>query len=244
MTSALVNSGPGLEEILTPEGVNLELAVAPAGSRAGAAVLDFLIVLGVSIGLSLLAAVPFPGEWITAVATLAIFLVQNLYFTWFEVRGGGATPGKRQARIRVVDARGGPLRAEAIVTRNLVRNIEVFLPLVVLLNPEAAFPSAPGWAVIIGIVWIVLFALLPLFNRQRRRIGDLIAGTLVVRDPRVFLLTDLGSVVAPEKPEGPTIGATYAFGPGQLQSQGPDPLAKLRNPDLLGNLAPSTPEHS
>jgi uncharacterized RDD family membrane protein YckC len=161
-----------LREVVTPEGVPLRFAVALAGDRLGAFVLDLLlvagIVLAIVIPLALLAARGLlEGDLVVAVAILAIFLVRTFYFAFFELSWQGQTPGKRRLRIRAVEARGGPLTAEAIVARNLTRELE-------------------------------LFGFLPLFNRDRLRVGDLVAGTVVVRTPDAVLLEDLATARARE----------------------------------------------
>lgn len=184
-------------EVVTPEGVPVAFHVAPAGDRVAALVLDLVIVLG-SLFLALLAfaLAGVDSGWLWAAWILAFFLGRNFYFAWFELRWQGMTPGKRFSRIRVVDAAGGPLTAEAILVRNLTRELEVFTPVMVLIFARHVWPGAPGWAVLAAILWVLLFALLPLFNSRRLRIGDLVAGTMVVRHPKAVLLPDLGSAKA------------------------------------------------
>jgi uncharacterized RDD family membrane protein YckC len=121
---------------------------------------------------------------------LAFFLLRNFYFTLFELRWRGATPGKRRHGIRVMDAHGGVLSSEAVIVRNLTREIEVFVPLAVLLQPEAVGLEG-GWTYVVSGTWLAIFALFPLFNRDRLRIGDIVGGTLVVRSPKAPLLPSL-----------------------------------------------------
>ena len=68
-----------------------------------------------------------------------------------------------------------------------------------LFAPGLLFPGAPGWAVLATLAWMLLFGFLPLFNRDRLRVGDLVAGTVVVRTPDALLLQDLSSERAPEE---------------------------------------------
>lgn len=190
--------GERVREVVTPEGVPLRFTLALAGDRLGAFVLDLLfiaaIVLALVVPLALLAAGgALEGDLVLAAAVLAIFLVRTFYFAFFELSGRGQTPGKRRLRLRAVDARGGPLTAEAVVARNLTRELELFLPLAALLAPEALFPGAPAWASLAAAGWMLLFGLLPLLNRDRLRVGDLVAGTVVVRTPDVVLLEDLAT---------------------------------------------------
>ncbi len=104
---------------------------------------------------------------------------------------GGATFGKRKTGLRVISRDGGPLTAEAVFARNLMRNLEFFLPAAALLAPDRALPEAPGWGVLLSLVWLLVFALMPLFNKDRLRCGDMVAGTLVVKAPAAVLLSDL-----------------------------------------------------
>src|SRR5262249_49358497 len=91
------------------------------------------------------------------------------------------------------DVHGGALTGDAIVARNLTRNFEMLLPLQGLVTAQWAWPDAPGWVRLAGALWLVGFGLVPLSNRDRRRIGDLVAGTMVVEMPRVVLLEDLSA---------------------------------------------------
>jgi uncharacterized RDD family membrane protein YckC len=119
------------------------------------------------------------------------FLLWNFYFIYFEAHRGGVTFGKRKAELRVISRDGGPLTAEAIFARNLMRNLELNLPAMVLLAPEQMLPEAPGWGRPLAATWLLVFALMPLFNRDRLRCGDLVAGTMVVKAPAAVLLADL-----------------------------------------------------
>src|SRR5262249_59386969 len=120
----------------------------------------------------------------------AFFLRRTSDCTWFECRGRGATPGKRLLGLRVIDAHGGMLTAEAVFARNLMREIEVFLPLAAVLAPAQLSPEAPAWARLASTAWLLVFATIPLFNRDRLRLGDIVAGPLVVLSPHVVLAGD------------------------------------------------------
>ncbi|HEX2727992.1 MAG TPA: RDD family protein [Beijerinckiaceae bacterium] len=179
--------------ILTPEGIELPVELAEPGERLVAFTLDLFIwlcatiVLYFSIVALLLAGVA--GSIAITLILFIAFIVRNLYFIYFEILWRGATPGKRICGLRVIDRRGGPTESGAIVARNLTREVEVFLPLGLLLSAGAG-----GTFEKLSITaWLVLFAALPLFNRDRLRSGDLIAGTMVVAVPKALLLGELGS---------------------------------------------------
>jgi len=190
-----------IHSVTTPEGLSLPFVVAPVGDRLAAFLFDlFLIILGTIVVWTAAAFSRYLGlgEVGLSFALLAGFLLWNFYFIWFEVQRGGVTPGKRRLGLRVISRGGGPLAAEAVFARNLMRNLEFYLPALVLLFPDETLPEAPGWGHLLAIVWLLVFALMPLFNRDRLRCGDLVAGTLVVKAPAAVLLSDL----ADRAPEG------------------------------------------
>ncbi len=195
--------GERTREVVTPEGVPIRFAVALAGDRLGAFLLDLVaiavIVLAIVVPLGLLAARGlFEADVVLAAALLAVFLVRTFYVTFFELSWQGQTPGKRRLRIRAVESRGGPLTAEAIIARNLTREVELFLPMIALFAPEALFGGAPGWARLAALAWMLVLGFLPLANRDRLRVGDLVAGTVVIRTPDAVLLEDLAAARARE----------------------------------------------
>lgn len=187
---------------ITPEGVDLRLEIASFGARAAAFLIDAAIVIGVVVGLTLaclLAAIPVLQAHGAAVAQgiavlwlLGLFLLRNGYFLAFETGPRAATPGKRVMKIRVAARDGGALTATSVFARNAMREIEVFLPATFLF---AHGQGVDGVLVLLGLLWTGVFALFPLFNRDRLRLGDLLAGTWVVAAPSRRLLPDLA--VAP-----------------------------------------------
>jgi uncharacterized RDD family membrane protein YckC len=186
--------GP-IREIPTPEGVPLRFELAIAGDRAGAFLIDAAIIAVTLFLLLLCASVLgiFEAEASLALSHLALFLIRNFYFSGLEILWGGRTIGKRLLGLQVIDGSGRALRVEALFARNLTREVEVFLPLAVVLGgSEIVAGMNAAWRV--GtILWVLFFALFPFFNRDRLRLGDLFAGTLVVRSPRPALLPDLVS---------------------------------------------------
>jgi uncharacterized RDD family membrane protein YckC len=195
-----------VRELVTPEGVDLRLKVGTAGERAGAFLLDavFLVttlvvlifLVGWAVGSASQLGVPTARDGVSSavmiVGLLGFFLLRNGYFTIFELSARAATPGKRIMGLRVAARDGGRLTAEAVFARNAMREIEIFLPLMFLLV-SAIGQSDPiaGWLVLLGLLWTGGFALFPLFNRDRLRVGDFVAGTWVVKSPRQKLTIDL-----------------------------------------------------
>ena len=178
---------------VTPEGVDLQLELGAAGTRAAAFLLDALMILALLILMTLALAflsAASKGEWIMILWLLGFFVLRNGWFSLFEMGGRGATPGKRLMGLRVVARDGARLTGGAVIARNAMREIEVFLPLSFLAQ-QTAQGTADAFLVIFSLVWSGLFLFFPLFNRDRLRIGDLIAGTWVVRSSGGALGADL-----------------------------------------------------
>jgi uncharacterized RDD family membrane protein YckC len=196
LTTARAHVGIG-RAVETPEGVVLDFQLASIGERVLAFGMDGVILLaGMSLPLVLVAlsGATRGGGWLVAFATVLAFVLRHFYFTWFELSQQGRTPGKRLAGIRVIDARGGQLRAEAVFVRNVTRDLELLAPLVILAAPALATTHALGFVRFLSLAWLLAFGIMPLLNRDRMRVGDLLAGTIVVRSPRVRLAVDLGAV--------------------------------------------------
>lgn len=203
--------------IVTPEGVPLRFAVARAGDRAAAWLIDMAILALLLTAAGVVAAfgAAVARGWAIAVWCVAGFALRQGYFLFFEVRGQGTTPGKRWLGLQVIDRHGGALTLDALVARNLTREVETVIPALALAAPEAVFGQMPGWLVLLAWIWLGVFACLPLLNRDRLRLGDLIAGTLVVHAPRAVLLGELARGPGPaEREEG------YTFTPAQLDVYG------------------------
>jgi len=183
-----------IHRVPTPEGISLPFVVAGVGDRFAAFLLDLMVIVGGTILVWLLALLGTLVGLASAGVSFALlvgFLLWNFYFIHFEIRGGGVTPGKRRMGLRVISRDGGPLTAEAVFARNLMRNLELYLPLAALLAPEAMLPESPSWGRLLAVGWLAVFVLMPFFNQDRLRCGDLVAGTLVVKVPKAVLLSDL-----------------------------------------------------
>lgn len=182
---------------VTPEGMDLRLNIGEAGQRAAAFLLDATIIIFILIAFTILAVLMGIGsgnaagfEIVAVIWLLVFFLLRNFYFTAFELSAAAATPGKRVFGLRVAARDGGQLRAEAVFARNAMRELEVFLPLSLLIN-QSRDGGADGWIWLLAVVWASLFVFFPLFNRDRLRAGDLVGGTWVVRTPKRKLMRDM-----------------------------------------------------
>ena len=182
-------------EIVTPEGVAIPVELADYGERLSAFFLDVALQLAsiivIFVSLAVVARKTDSTSGLTAGIAVALvlfiyFLIRNLYFIFFEIAWRGATPGKRVVGLRVIDRNGGPLLPTAVIARNLTREVEMFLPLGILISGGAG-----NWEELSLAVWMLFFAALPAINRDRMRGGDLIAGTMVIALPKRALLSDL-----------------------------------------------------
>lgn len=180
-------------EIMTPEGVPLHVFLAARSDRAVALFIDLIIMIAAIVVIGLVAALgfgfddAFASGWIWSLVLLAWFLIRSFYFVYFELRWQGSTPGKRAMGLRVIDRQGGQLRTEAVFARNLMREIEVFIPISALLMAQVS----GTWASLLTVIWAAVFMLMPCFNKDRLRVGDIVAGTWVVWAPKGILLSDL-----------------------------------------------------
>ncbi len=153
--------------VVTPEQVAVTYRIAGIGTRFAAVLVDTCA--QVLAGLALILAFPpleaiassvyeGPSLWLTAVVALLGFLIVWGYFIFWETVWSGRTPGKRLAGIRVMRDGGFPVDFRAAFLRNICRYVD-FLPV------------AYGFGV------TVMF-----FSRESKRLGDYVAGTIVVVD--------------------------------------------------------------
>ena len=158
----------GHESILGLDNIRLELPVASVGSRSLAALLDYLVVMALVFLWILLGAFAIRAVWPSLVPVfliVGIFLLDWSYFAGFEIGTGGRTVGKMVLGLRVVTAEGGSASAGALLMRNLVRTVDV-------------------------VFGVPLMAIDP----WSRRLGDRLAGTLVIHDRRREAAAVLGRV--------------------------------------------------
>jgi len=215
--------------LVTPEGLSLPLTIGSKGARAGALMLDLVILLvGTIVILVTLSAIGFglfdmqdsPGanpvmQGVMVLVILFMFLARYGYFLWFELGPRAATPGKRLVGLRVAARDGGRLTAEMVIARNLVRDVEVFLPTFFLLG-GGQDAGVAGWA---AFVWLAVFVLFPFFNKDALRAGDVVAGTWVVEASRARLKEAMS--LSPDRQD------SYQFGEAELSVYGEHELQVL-----------------
>lgn len=180
--------------LLPPEGVPLEFEVAGVGVRMGAQITDVLITtIGAIAFILCLVFLNLTSEQsLLAIFSLLFFFIRIPYYVFSELAWNGQTFGKRVMKIKVVSNDGGPLTTHALVVRNLMKEAEVFLPGTLLFALSVETPIGT----LLALVWIFACLGVPLFNKRRRRLGDLIAGTYVIHLPVPILLKDLAGNVS------------------------------------------------
>jgi len=208
--------------LITPEGIDLKVQLADIGARIGAYFIDQLIInvgLILAFFLIIFGGIAAGPEVAITVFILINFFVRNFYYMFFEMGPKAATPGKRISKIRVASRTQAQLSANAVFARNALREIEINLPLSFL---AMAGGSVDGWMALLGLIWSSIFLFFPLFNKDRLRAGDLIAGTWVVRAPKPILAPDL----AAEKAD---LDNPYIFTPEHIEAYGVHELHVLEN---------------
>ncbi|HEV2362373.1 MAG TPA: RDD family protein [Acidimicrobiales bacterium] len=150
---------------ITPEGLRIDLELAGIGSRAVALFIDTLVIdaslLVIVLVAGLVGASIHSGIGVfLAVLIVAAFLVNFGYFVAFELLSDGRSLGKRALGLRVVNLSGGAIGLRSSLIRNLMRLAE---------GPILAYLPA-----IIAV----------LISKKNQRLGDLAAGTIVIRQPR------------------------------------------------------------
>jgi uncharacterized RDD family membrane protein YckC len=252
MSARKTTSGPLRDDkrartLVTPEGLTLPITLASRSARAGALIIDVMIlvfsIIAVQLLLLWLAAGVLDGtaldpdnlnqsaaEFLGIVLALFVFVAWYGYFLVQELGPRGATLGKRIVGIRIAARGAMRLTPEAVIARNLLRDIEIFYPLVTLvvllsMAGREGDIGVLGW-VVTG--WFALFLLFPFFNRDGLRAGDIIAGTWVVERPRAKLaavLSAQGAAAAAGASE--VTGVRYDFGEAELSIYGEKELQTL-----------------
>jgi uncharacterized RDD family membrane protein YckC len=200
----------------TPELVTIEMPLAGVGSRFIALLID-MILWGAGLLVIILFVVIFQPaihaaseiseKWAVAIVIFLVFLFNWGYFTLFEAFWNGQTPGKRIAKIRVIQQTGRPIGLFESMARNFIRYID-------------QIPSFYA----VGVITMFV-------TRQHQRLGDLAAGTLVVRDrtPETPLWNDTGSRTFTAASFAPRIATPEPHSLVSLPASG---IAKLSPSDL------------
>lgn len=169
-------SSPDKLTIETPEQTPLEFPLAGVGSRFLAMVADAAIQALAALVVGLAAAFSIPAlrwlrllralgtwgpQWIVGGVVLVFFLIHSGYFAFFEAIWNGQTPGKRYTHIRVIKDDGRSVTVYDAISRNLLRIVD----------------ELPGFYAV-GVMCI-------LFSKQSKRLGDYVAGTVVVHETSI-----------------------------------------------------------
>ena len=173
----------------TPESVELEFPLAGIGSRAYALLVDYTLITIAMVAVMLVGLLfsfqtlayasqdtfgftPSLAKWILPIVLLGLFAIFVGYFVFFETLWQGQTPGKRMAQIRVIREDGRPIGLPQATLRALLR---VFDDILVGL---------------VGFLFIVQ-------GRQEKRLGDWVAGTVVIQELR--LRKDKDTILIPDE---------------------------------------------
>jgi uncharacterized RDD family membrane protein YckC len=187
----------------TPESVELDFTLAGIGSRTLALVIDYLLWMTVLFLLLLLSAwlvyslpaIDSLKKWIAAIQLLMLFVAYVGYFVFFETMWRGQTPGKRYAKIRVIRDDGRNAGLQQAIMRSLLRVIDDIL--------------------FIGLGLII-------FTKQEKRLGDWVAGTVVVQE---------GQIIGPQEiaidPAAQSL-VDIILEAGQIGALNPDDFATMR----------------
>ena len=163
-------------DIDTPEQIALELPLAGIGSRFLALTVDTLLQVAAVVAIVIVGAIIASGSTAANLPGVDRFFSQTIgaivmvllpfclywgYFAFFEILWQGRTPGKRVAGIRVIHQSGRPMTSIECIGRNLMRGVDIL-------------PGMYG----VGLICMMC-------NKQNKRVGDFIAGTIVVHDKAI-----------------------------------------------------------
>ena len=195
--------------VATPENIEIEYELGGVGSRFLANLTDTLLQIAVFAALALVvgiagfllslsaaawakATLAFFENILEAMAGIAAFLILWGYFLYFEIRWNGQTPGKRQQGLRVVQTGGYPIGPYAAIVRNLLRVVDG-MPLLTLGLVIAGLVDHSSFVGMLGGLSILTTLCFMLGSARYQRLGDFVAGTMVVkqRAPRVPTLEAL-----------------------------------------------------
>lgn len=233
MTARGMRKAPrsSLFPVTPPEGVPINFALASYGSRFGGQFMDILITyLGAFLFLVLLIWMGiFDWTALNALFALITFFLRTPYYVLSELIWNGRTLGKRIAGTRVISHDGRRLTPHQVVARNILKEVEIFLPfgLFAGLMYEMDIIS-----LIMGLAFLIVICI-PVFHQRHQRLGDLLAGTIVVNQPKAVLLPDLAVRTSAFGQARPRDGAEFLFRPEHLDIYGRYELQVLE--DILRN---------
>ncbi len=194
--------------IITPENIPVTVELAGIGTRFGALLIDILVMVAIYLFFVMMASIggmllswSFAGALVQPLLILFGFAVLFGYSIFFETFWNGQTPGKRFFGLRVLRDGGFPVDFYSVATRNLMR-IADFLPVAFAAGALAVF-----------------------FHREYKRLGDMVAGTVVVKEREV------GSVGLFPSLRAKTDGTAAAAAP-RLPDGVRDPLEVLTRPEI------------
>ena len=148
----------------TPESVELEFTLAGIGNRSFALIIDYIIfsltillvwILGGFLAFQLVGFENRLAQWLWAIQLMTTFAIYAGYFVVLETLWQGQTPGKKWTNIRVIRDNGKPERLPQAILRALLRPVDD---------------------------WLFIGVFLIIFTPQEKRLGDLVAGTLVIQE--------------------------------------------------------------
>ncbi len=218
-----MTDGKRVMQFIPPEGVPISFAIASIGARLGAQILDiiFTTLLFIIIALAVIFTGVLPFSAMTVLITLMGFLLRTPYYVLSELIWNGRTLGKRITGIRVINVDGRRLTPHQVTARNLMKEVEIFAPMGLL----GTIGEQSGLEGGLTAAWLLVVVIVPLANRRRQRIGDMIAGTLVVDNPRSLLLSDL----ALSSPSKASSQPAFEFLPEHLDIYGKYELQTLED---------------
>ncbi len=156
--------------VVTPENIAFRYQLAGPCRRLGAFVIDAVIRMVVMIpcfiGVAMLRC-----DFLMGLFLIGVFVAWWSYGAIFETYMNGQTPGKKAFRLRVLSVNGQPINGMKAFIRNLLRGADLL-------------PPAAGTMIPTGVVGLVAMSL----NSRFQRLGDLVAGTMVVVEERQWLM--------------------------------------------------------
>lgn len=212
-------------EIETPEHVCFHVPIAGPTTRAVAWLLDALIRAGILIIFAIVASMGglAIGDAVSGVSQgvilVVLFVLEWGYYTFWEVAWNGTTPGKRALDLRVVSVHGHPLRVGDSFLRNLLRAAD-FLP----------------WGYVLGLLSMA-------YDSRFRRLGDLVAGTMVVVEEKRSMSSTIRIEPAPTPKELANLPQRLPLSGDELDAlehflRRKDRIGSAREDELAGMVAP------